>query len=253
MNSRMPEAWVEVAELKARRTTFFAQEKDEISQFGSTVNQAFEAFVFAQAVGWYRTRGWRVDVRNPREPKGKQEQFRMKFTTRGRPSNFSYVRCTSPDGSEIIQIRHQLRVATRFHKEGTFPRSNVCLDVAIIKDLSIDHLDTDDHVPNDHLVAFGEAKHMSAFAELVAGFIGLVHELQPERLKRVRTSRRVAPSHPAPFLFVSGHMWRTAEGLNRTVLRRRYDIDVFNKTKALSQTITLPVQRDATEIEGGAA
>lgn len=238
----MPDAWVEVPELKARLVAFFAQQRDEISNFGSTVNQTFEAFVFAQTVGWYRVRGWTIEVRNPRPEKTKPERFRLKFTTRGRPASFSYVRCTSPDGTEVVQVRHQLRVATRAHREGTYPRSNICLDVAVIRDLSLDHYDTDDHVLNDQLVSFGEAKHMSAFAELIAGFVGLVHELQPERLKRIRSRRRAAQLHPAPFLFVSGHFWRTAEGLNRTIVRRRYDIDVFNKTKALTDAIRLPTE-----------
>jgi hypothetical protein len=116
------------------------------------------------------------------------------------------------------------------------------LDVAVIRDLSLEQYDTDDHVLNDQLVSFGEAKHMSAFAELIAGFVGLVHELQPERLKRIRSQRRAAQPHPAPFLFVSGHFWRTAEVLNRTIVRRRYDIDVFNKTKALTDAIRLPTE-----------
>jgi hypothetical protein len=240
------DAWVEVAELKARLVTFFAQQRDEIGNFGSTVNQTFEAFVFAQTVGWYRARGWAIEVQNPRPQKDKPERFRLKFTTRGRPAGFSYVRCTSPDGTEIVQVRHQLRVATRAYREDTYPRSNICLDVAVIRDLSLEHYDTNDHVPNHQLVSFGEAKHMSAFAELIAGFIGLVHELQPERLKRTRSRRRPDQPHPAPFLFVSGHFWRTAEGLNRTIMRRRYDIDVFNKTKALTDAIKLPTEPGLT-------
>ena len=31
-------------------------------------------------------------------------------------------------------------------------------------------LSSDEHVPNEGLCTFGEAKHMSAFAELLAGF-----------------------------------------------------------------------------------
>ena len=48
------------------------------------------------------------------------------------------------------------------------------LDVAVIRDMDLEGFSTFDHVPNDQLLTFGEAKHMSAFAELVASFIGVV-------------------------------------------------------------------------------
>jgi hypothetical protein len=236
----MNDAWIEVAELKKRLTTFFDQQKPELSKFGSKVNQTFEAFVIAQVIGWYRSQTWLVEIKNPIDERTKKEVFRLKFSTRGRPGGYSYAICTSSDGGEVIQIRHQLRVATRSYKEGTKPRANMCLDVAIIKDLSIDHFSTLDHVPNSQLLSFGEAKHMSAFAELVASFVGIVHELQPERLKRCRVKKRTAQRHVAPFLYVSGKLWHTAEGICSTLIRRKYDLDVWTGTNALSHTLQLP-------------
>src|SRR5947209_17569188 len=104
----------------------------------------------------------------------------------------------------------------------------MCLDVAVIREMDLDGFSTSDHVPNSQLLTFGEAKHMSAFAELVASFIGAVHELQPHRLKRLRTKKWAAQpkSDPAPFLFVSGSFWRTGEGLVLTIRRRKYDVDI---------------------------
>ncbi|MBZ5618485.1 MAG: hypothetical protein LAQ69_07145 [Acidobacteriia bacterium] len=140
----------------------------------------------------------------------------------------------------MFQIRHQLRVATRHHEHGSIPPSNICLDVAVIVDSDLDQFSTNDFVPNGSLVTFGEAKHMSAFAELVAAFVGLVHEMQPERLGRARLPTFTPAPHPAPFLFVSGYFWRTAEGLVKTLADRQMDIDVRNRDNPLSPTIRLP-------------
>jgi hypothetical protein len=236
----MTDAWIEVAELKSRLSTFFQANKSELSKFGNTVNQTFEAFVFAQVVAWFRARSeWTVEVINPTDKSGK-ETFRLKFSTRGRPAGYSYVRCTSK--GMILQIRHQLRVATKYHRNDHGPAANICLDVAVIEDVDLSEFDTNDFVQNSKLITFGEAKHMSAFAELIASFIGLVHELQPHRLKRVRNKRwKEQPRpHPSPFLFVSGHLWRTAEGLTRTVIRRKYDVDVYNKAQLLTSSFGLP-------------
>jgi len=237
----MAEAWIDVAATKRRLATFFRLSREDFSRFGSTVNQVFEAFVFAQVVLWYKQKaGWAVEIINPK-PDGTATAatVRLKFSTRGRPANYSYAKCTSPQG-EVFQVRHQLRVATRHHKKRSFPPANICLDVAVIADAALDGYSTNDHVPNPSLVTFGEAKHMSAFAELVAGFIGLVHEMQPRRLKRVRVHGFQSEAHPAPFLFVSGYLWRTAEGVVRTMIERRFDVDVYTRDAVLCSALPLP-------------
>jgi hypothetical protein len=235
------DAWVDVGTLKAQLQTFFDANRNDLSRFGSTVNQTFEAFVFAQVTTWFKARpGWSVEIVNPVDAQG-QETFRLKFSTRGRPGGYSFVRCTSPEG-EVFQVRHQLRVATKHHRQNAAPPANVCLDVAVIRDVDLSGFTTYDFVSNKDLVTFGEAKHMSAFAELVAAFVGLVYEMQPARLRRIRTKKwKISVrDHPSPFLFVSGQLWRTAEGVADTIARRRLDIDVYSKTKLLASTFGLP-------------
>lgn len=237
----MEKTWVDVRLLKERLKQFFASETKELSRFGRTVNQTFEAFVLAQVVGWYRTRGWTTTLTNPAPSGGGKPVFRLKFSTRGRPGNYSYFRCTK-DGAEI-EVRHQLRVATAHHQLDQKPAANVCLDVAIVSpDPQIGSYSSYDFLENPRLFSFGEAKHMSAFAELVAGFIGLVHELQPKRLRRTRRRNSPDREHPSPFLYVSGNLWATAEGLNRTIKKRRYDINVFCRTSHLAVAIQLPTK-----------
>lgn len=232
--------WIDLRQLKSSLAGFFNQQQKSISIFGSTVNQTFEASVFASVLGWYRTRGWKVTVENPMDMETAKPVFRLKFSTRGRPAGYSYAKCVS-DQTEI-HIRHQLRVATRAYKLGQKTPANVCMDVAIILPADVTYYTTNTAVPNDHLLTFAEAKHMSAFAELVAGFIGLVHEVQPDRLGRIRTKKWSAssPTHPAPFLYVSGILYHTAQGMKETIERRRYDIDIYTQTASLPGAPPLP-------------
>ncbi len=244
-------AWIDAAAIRAALAGFFSERKGEVGKFGSTVNQTFEAFVFAQVIEWYRERGHQVEVVNPQAPaKGKKTPFpnpppatfRLKFSTRGRPDNYSFVRCTSNSG-EVLQIRHQLRVATRHYRAGALPRANICLDVAVIRENSLANFGTTDQLENSELVTFGEAKHMSAFAELVAGFVGMVHEMQPERLKRTVGSKVSESKHPSPFLFVSGILWATAEGVAQTIRRRKYDLQIYSRVRLLAGGLGLPLTK----------
>lgn len=220
------------AATKRDLAAFFQRRTTDLRSFGSTVNQTFEAFVFASVVQWYRDRRWKVSIINPINKRTKKQQFKLKFSTRGAPANFSYA--LAKKKKSTIQIRHQLRVATSAHQNDSGFYANICLDVAVIKDVDLAQYKTYHAVPNRCLITFGEAKHMSAFAELIAGFIGLVHELQLSRLSSVRKGKRRKRWHLAPFLFVSGLLWSTAKGLEFTIQRRKFDIDIYSSGKQLS-------------------
>ncbi len=227
--------WVDQDRVKDALASFFEEEKKEFADFGQTVNQTFEAFVFASVVAWYRRKGWRVALVHPRStPAGtgasRQGVVKLKFSTRGRPSGYTYALCRR--GRVAVEVRHNLRVATRNYEPGGYPPANVCLDVAVIRSGDLSELKTDDHVDNDSLVTFGEAKHMSAFAELLANFLGLVHEMLPDHLAERRPYIGPLPDrdHIAPFLYVSGFLLHTARGIHETIRRRGFDVDVYDHT-----------------------
>ncbi len=203
---------------------FFKGEKPNVNSFGSTVNQTFEAHIFAQTIQWYQSEGWTVKLSNPKTRYG--TEFRLKFSTRGAPRNYTFAVCDKK--GEIIQIRHQLRTATKYQKNKRKKPANICCDIVIMEDVILNGFGTDDSLPNNHLISFGEVKHMSAFAELVASFIGLVHELKPDRLKRIRTKTWAKDGHLAPFLYVSGLMLNTAKGIHETIQNRKFDIDIYS-------------------------
>lgn len=245
----MTAAWFDATAVKSRLATFFAVKRKDFYLFGTTVNQAFEAFVFAQVVAWYKTRPkWSVELKHPPRKIPGPATLRLKFSTRGAPENYSYAECVSPSG-EVFQVRHQLRCATSSYKDNTMPRANICLDVAVIRNVKVRGMKSNAHVRNKDLITFGEAKHMSAFAELVAGFVGMVHELQPKRLRRVRTLAFAGNEHLPPFLFVSGILWTTAEGIVETIRQRKYDIDVYSSSRLLVPEMRLhgPADRPAPQ------
>ena len=80
--------------------SFFVKERATINNFGSTVNQTFEAQVFANVIKWHRDKGWSVDIINPVK-EGKQV-FTLKFNTRGAPANYSYAKCKKNDKTTQI-------------------------------------------------------------------------------------------------------------------------------------------------------
>lgn len=234
----MSKLWMNDPAVRVQLGDFFSRNKYEIADFGRTVNQTFEAFVFASLVNWYVQHGWSVEFMNP----GQDKLVKLKFNTRGRPSLYTYALCVK--GEQRIQVRHGLRVATYHHKPQFRKKANVVLDVSVIYDTDLSHHKTDEHLDNSSLITFGEAKHMAAFAELIANFIGLVHELSPTALTAIRASGSPENrKHPAPFLYVSGHLNPTAQGIVESIADRGFDIDVYDYQTGSFFGISLPVMK----------
>lgn len=220
----MAEYLFDQASVKTQLKDFFTNEKATINNFGSTVNQTFEANVFAEVIKWYRTNGWTVNIISPII--NGNPTFKLKFNTRGAPSNYSYAHCTK--GDQTCQIRHGLRTHTKSYDLRNKKSANIVCDIVIMEDYDIDKFSSDSAISNDLLIAFGEVKHMSAYAELIASFIGLVHELKPEKLKKIRVRKWQRGDTISSFLYVSGLLYRTAEGLVETIEKRKYDIDIYS-------------------------
>jgi hypothetical protein len=218
----MPDYLFDQKETQKDLQEFFASNKAQLTSFGNYVNQTFEAHAFAKVIEWYQGKGYKATIKNPKI--NGQETFRLKFSTRGTPDRFSYAVMIKDE--QAIQIRHQLRIATAMHHDHHRYNANICCDVVVIKDKDLGGFSSDTGVPNEWLISFGEVKHMSAYAELVASFVGLVHELVPGKLKRHKREKN--KQHISPFLFVSGVMNPTAKGLHITLQRRKYDIDIFS-------------------------
>ena len=207
---------------KKNLNDFFVKNGSLLTSFGRTVNQTFEAYVFASCMKWYRNNGWTVSIINPKSGRHR-DKFQLKFNTRGAPANYSYAKCTKD--KVVKQIHHGLRVSTKYSSYGTDNfTANICLDIAIINEIDISEYKTDVAISNQQLLSFGETKHMSAFAELIAGFIGMVHEMMPDALN----SSHIIDDDILPFLYVSGKLYTIARGIYETILDRGFKINIFS-------------------------
>lgn len=203
---------------------FFINEKASINSFGSTVNQTFEASVFANVIKWYKRNGYTINIINP-IINGKPT-FKLKFNTRGAPSNYSYAHCEK--NGICCQIRHGLRTHTKSYNPNNKKSANIVCDIVVMEDICIDYFTSEMALENEFLIAFGEVKHMSAYAELIASFIGLVYELKPNKLKRIRKRGWKNTENISCFIYVSGILYKTAEGIVETIDKRKFDIDVYS-------------------------
>jgi hypothetical protein len=154
-----------------------------------------------------------------------KKTFRLKFSTRGAPSKYSYAEITN--NGQTVQLRHQLRISTSSHHASLQHNANICCDISIIKDNDLSAFTTDDALDNSQLISFGEVKHMSAFAELIASFIGLAYELTPANLAAIRVPGYLS-NHVSPFLYVSGLMNPTAKGIHETITNRQFNLDIYS-------------------------
>lgn len=241
--------WIDRAALEAQLDSFFEQSHQDIDRFGSTINQIFEVYVYTQVLRWYRTREWRVTLVHPTTGAASKtasgaaspSPLKLKRSTAGPPKNYTYAKCEKP-AATTLQVRHQLRVQTRSGERMRMPRANVVLDVAVIQDCDLSSFSTWDSAPNSALITFGEAKHMSAHAELVANFRGLATELQPERARKHTPQSLRDRQHPAPFLFVSGLFQTSAQALLDTIRRRGFDLEFRSRDEPLDPAAPLPLQ-----------
>lgn len=240
----MSKIWIDKTAISLQLSSFFEENKSEINEFGTTVNQTFEAFVFAAVVKWYSNNGWTVTFKHPKESNG---FVKLKFSTRGRPSNYTYAICKKK--KTVIQVRHGLRVATKHHRQHFHQPANIVLDVAVILDTDLSNYKTNAYVDNDKLITFGEAKHLSAFAELIANFIGLVHEMKPDALLPKHENQLLSPlEHPFPFLYVSGHLNPTAQGIIQSIEMRKFSIQVYDHSRSLTFEMDLPTTKPKKNI-----
>ena len=115
------------------------------------------------------------------------------------------------------------------------PSASFVVDVGVIEKNSANGLSTNNSVENKNLLTFGEAKHMTAFAELISGFIGLVHELKHVNLRKSKAKS----NHLDPFLYVSGFVNPSAEGVISSVEKRGYRIKFYDRNTRQLENISI--------------
>lgn len=216
--------------LRAELAGFLKSFRSELRQEVERTSAFFEMACLAYCVQYYRNRGYEVIERNVVGP---EREYRFKLGPAGYPENFSYFEVRERPRVEgknhAFEIRHNCLVEAA-HEWNVF----LCPDVSVIlKDSIREFVDPERpnkrgkrtyYVPNGALQTFLEVKHFNPIPELLASFIGILHELKQDVFRGVPAA--IAPFHIAPSLAVSGFgSYRVY--LLKESLRRRFGINIF--------------------------
>lgn len=144
----------------------------------------------------YRSNGFKLTYHNP----AGGEQFVAKQGTRGNPWNFS--RIIASRAAEAIEIHTNLSV------QGAHDTGIYCVDVGIAQPGQVPSARPKKPwkcLPNKRLISFAEVKRLVVFPMLLAQFLGIVHEIKPQFLKKPKPRGFGRNQQLPPTLIVLGH------------------------------------------------
>ncbi len=126
----MEKVWIDQERIRRSLAQFFEYKQNDLKIFGNTINQTFEAFVFASVINWYRKRNWDIQFQHPKKSGG---MVRLKYSTRGRPDNYTYVEAVK--GKKKIEIRHNIRIRSAYgnNQDPIASFASFVVDVGVIK------------------------------------------------------------------------------------------------------------------------
>lgn len=154
--------------------------------------------------------------------------FRFKCFPQGNPNNYSYFLATK--GNEAFEIRLSIDA-----KNVRYYGLKLNLDVAIIRQNSINAENLVDS--GTDLISFMECKNFRGFPELVAGFQGMVYELQ-----RFRLSNNSKANYPIPACLLLSQSGRSILFMDDRYQRYNRSIRIFDMLQPGSTSVTTFVQ-----------
>ncbi|WP_054312003.1 hypothetical protein [Mesorhizobium sp. 1M-11] len=167
----------------------------------------------------YRLAGYTVTVEN-----AINGLFVAKLSSRGYPYNFSWFQCVK--GDELYEIHSNLSVMGA-HKDGAV----YVVDVAVVVG--------SDQVPkekpktawvaldNAALATFAEVKKLVVYPMLLAQFIGIVHEITPSKLKKLKPGTPT-DEHFNPSLITLGYLTKTSSKALKGFAKRKFRVCVVH-------------------------
>ena len=173
----------------------------------------FEMACYSRVLQYYRSQNFTIDTRSPH---GNQKVFKFKSTTKGTPNNYSFFRVSrklaNSDKTRVYDIRSNMPVCSSFDNCIYIP------DIVVSK--ASDKNDIE-QIENRDLITFCEVKYLLPYPEMLANFIGTIHELTPDLLTGPVVREGL---HPAPALMPSGH---SSENVNQISIgmKKRYTVN----------------------------
>jgi hypothetical protein len=172
--------------------SFFHDDPVAISSNIERLCYYFEMACYSRMLQYYDDLG---SVLEPKNLQNDGRVFRFKATTKGNLGNFSFFRISQ--NPSVIETR-EYDIRSNMPVKSNFDDCTYNEDIVV---LNASNLGDTQFIRIRDLVTFCEVKYLKPHPEMLANFIGLVHELTPDLLEGPNV--RPGP-HPAPSLIAAG-------------------------------------------------
>jgi len=231
---------MDAAKVSAAISEFARQHRTVLTDLGNRQTQLLEIGATVAVVQHYRANGYLTTIQNP----SGVSEFKVKLGTRGHPADYSRVLCSK--GTVSCEIHSNLSVESGRRDHGVY-----CVDVAVVAEGVVPTKKGKNKPPaleNQHLISFAEVKKLVVYPMLLAHFIGIVHEVTPQFMKKSRQIN-VSDNHLLPSLITLGHLTENAKTIKESFERRGYkvciaesfDLRLYYSRKADKQSPFLPL------------
>jgi hypothetical protein len=194
--------------------SFFDRNKVVIKNNSKRLCHFFEMACYSRVVHYYRNQNFTIQ---PRSPMGNESVFKFKSTTRGSPNNYSFFRI-SRNIVNSAQDRKEYDIRSNIPIRSSYDSGTYVPDIVVSN--ASDELDIQ-QIENQNLITFCEVKYLKPHPEMLANFIGMLHELTPDLLDGPNVRGGL---HPAPALIASGHSSENVDQIS-IGMRNRYTVN----------------------------
>lgn len=226
---------MEVKKVEREIRAFIRRHEATLTRLAGRQSQLLELAATVGVAEHYKAAGFSVEIHNPKSKRG----FVVKSGTRGHPADYSRIHCSRNDVAVELHMNALVRGG---HDEGIY-----CVDVAIAVPECMPRENRKGSprwvcLPNNMLVSFAEAKRLVVYPMLLAQFIGIVHEITPQFLRRARRPDFGPRGHLPPTLISLGNFSGNSVAIKRSFAKRRFAVVI-----AENYDIRLSVSRRSGE------
>lgn len=217
----MANPFKDIKELTRDVEAYLRKNRSAIYNNSKRISDFFEMACYNNVVRFYENNGYQVTIKNLIKNK-----FRYKCTTAGNPDNYSFFEAKREVGKLkfVYELRHNINIQS-YHTDETYTTP----DISIVKPNQV-QIDNNFYLTkqkyyyakNSDLISFCEVKNFTPFPELLFNFIGVVNELKPNLLRKMKYN---GTKHIATSLMISGKSNNHTEKIINN-LQDRYHINV---------------------------
>lgn len=206
-------------------TDFSNRYKVLLAEHSKRISDYFEMTCYNLVIRYYEKKGYDLEVQNLRGGK-----FKFKCSPTGLIKNFSYFKASKKRDqgvNEVVYIYHNATAQSAFD-EKVFTTPDIVVSNSNTPAETKDYYTTKktlSYIPQESLISFCEAKHLTPFPELMLNFIGTVHELKPGCVDD--NKEHPDSEHIAPSLMMSGTFGKPTKRIQHS-FEKRYYVNFFD-------------------------